>query len=140
MVDCLTHWNLAHPTPPKPRLAHITTLHDLASALFDQKTFFNVTQLEQQQALDSRATAPDPQEEAEKGWKRLKYKLVGNPKLGLKHLPDAEQQDILDERLKVGSVCQERAHMFVTSRFSHALCHVGKWAAGLTQDSCKKES
>ncbi|MEW5315879.1 MAG: hypothetical protein WDW38_007278 [Sanguina aurantia] len=57
-------------------------------------------QLEQQQALDSRATAPDPQEEAEKGWKRLKYKLVGNPKLGLQHLADAEQQDILDERLK----------------------------------------
>ncbi|MEW5296962.1 MAG: hypothetical protein WDW36_000205 [Sanguina aurantia] len=59
-----------------------------------------LARLEQQQALDSRATAPDPQEEAEKGWKRLKYKLVGNPKLGLQHLADAEQQDILDERLK----------------------------------------
>lgn len=97
-------------------------------------------QLEQQQALEARATAPDPQEEAEKGWKRLKYKLVGNPKLGLQHLPDAEQQDILDERLKVrlSGVPERTQKVCETGQPIHALCHAGQEATELTKDACGK--
>lgn len=66
-------------------------------------------QVQLQQQADLRAAAPDSQEEAEKGWKRLKYKLVGNPRQGLQHLTEQQQHEILEERLKVRYLLHVRA-------------------------------
>lgn len=96
-------WNCSTPDP-----LHLLTC--IASVVLGSQLLywllawaFSLTclQVELQQQADLRAAAPDSQEEAEKGWKRLKYKLVGNPRQGLQHLTEQQQHEILEERLKV---------------------------------------